>query len=126
MRGEGRTAFAAILLMIVGVLNIIYGIGAVDNANIIVNDTRFIFSDLSAMGWLLIVIGVVQLIGGLSLIRGAIFGRIIGVVAGSISAIVSLISVGGAYPWWSLGIFFLSVWIVYGILIYGEDERSLT
>lgn len=126
MRGEGRAAFAAILLMIVGVLNIIYGIGAIDNANVFVNDTRFIFSDLSTMGWLLLLIGVVQLIGGFSLIRGAIFGRIIGVAAGSISAIVSLISVGGAFPWWSLGIFFLSVWIVYGILVYGEDERSLT
>jgi len=124
MRGEGRVAFAAILLMIVGVLNIIYGFGAIDNANVLVNDTRFIFSDLSALGWLLLLIGVVQLIGGLSLIRGAVFGRVIGVAAGSISAVVSLISVGGAYPWWSLGIFFLSVWVVYGILVYGEDERA--
>lgn len=124
MRGEGRVAFAAVLLMIVGVLNIIYGFGAVDNANVFVNDTRFIFSDLSTMGWLLILIGVFQLFGGFSLARGAVFGRVIGVAAGSISAIVSLISVGGAFPWWSLGIFFLSVWVVYGILVYGEDERS--
>lgn len=122
MRGEGRALFAAVLLIIVGVLNIIYGIGAVDNANVFVNDTRFVFSDLSTMGWLLIAIGIVQLIGGFSLARGAVFGRIIGVFAGSIGAVVSLLSVGGAFPWWSLGIFFLSVWVVYGILVYGEEE----
>ena len=34
MRGTGRAIFAATLLLIVGTLNIIYGIGALDNANI--------------------------------------------------------------------------------------------
>ena len=38
MRGTGRATFAAILLLIVGTLNIIYGIGALDSANIFVND----------------------------------------------------------------------------------------
>jgi hypothetical protein len=27
-------------------------------------------------------------------------------------------------PWWSLGIFFLCVYIVHGIFIYGDDERA--
>ena len=36
--------FAAILLMIVGTINIIYGIGALDDANVYVNDTRYIFT----------------------------------------------------------------------------------
>ena len=40
MRGVGRTAFAAVLLVIAGTLNIIYGIGALDDANIFVNDKR--------------------------------------------------------------------------------------
>ena len=65
MRGAGRAMFAAILLMIVGTINIIYGIGALDNANIFVNDTRFIFTNLNTMGWVLIILGVVQLTGGL-------------------------------------------------------------
>ena len=42
MRGAGRAGFAAILLLIVGTINIIYGIGALDDANIFVNDKRFI------------------------------------------------------------------------------------
>ena len=36
--------FAAVLLLIVGTLNIVYGIGALDDARIFVNDTRFIFT----------------------------------------------------------------------------------
>ena len=38
MRGAGRVVFTATLLLIVGTLNIIYGIGALDDANVLVND----------------------------------------------------------------------------------------
>ena len=44
MRGTGRVVFAATMLLIVGTLNIVYGIGALDSANIFVNDQRFIFT----------------------------------------------------------------------------------
>ena len=126
MRGAGRVAFAAVLLIIVGTLNIIYGIGAIDNANIFVNDTRFILTDLSTLGWVLIVVGIFQLTGGFSLAAGKSYGRVIGVAAGSLGAMSALFSIGGAYPWWSLGVFFLSIWIVYGILVYGEDEAPIS
>jgi hypothetical protein len=123
MRGAGRVAFAATLLLIAGTLNIIYGIGALDNANIFVNDKRFIFSNLNTMGWILIILGVIQLTGGFSLLAGNVYGRVIGVVGGSLGAIGALLSIGGSYPWWSLGIFVLCVWVVWGILVFGEDER---
>jgi len=125
MRGAGRVAFAGVLLLIAGTLNIIYGIGALDDANIFVNDKRFIFTNLNTMGWVLIVLGLIQLTGGFSLMAGNTYGRVIGVVAAGLGAIGALLSIGGAYPWWSLGIFALCLWILYGILIYGgEDDRA--
>ena len=122
MRGAGRVVFAATLLLIVGTLNIIYGIGALDDANIFVNDTRFILSDLNTLGWVLIILGVIQLTGGFSLMAGNAYGRVIGVIGGSLGAIGALLSIGGAYPWWSLGIFVLCVYVVHGILVFDEDE----
>jgi hypothetical protein len=124
MRGAGRVIFAAVLLLVAGTLNIIYGIGSLDDANIFVNDTRFIFTNLNTMGWVLIVLGVIQLAGGISLMAGNTFGRVIGIIGASLGAIGALLSIGGKYPWWSLGIFFLSLWILHGILIYGEEERA--
>jgi hypothetical protein len=124
MRGAGRVLFAATLLLIVGTLNIIYGIGSLDDANIFVNDQRFIFTNLNTMGWVLIILGVIQLTGGFSLFAGNTYGRVIGIIGGSLGAIGALLSIGGSYPWWSLGIFFLCVYIVHGIYIYGEDERA--
>jgi hypothetical protein len=123
MRGAGRATFAAILLLIVGTLNVIYGIGALDSANIFVDDRRFILSDLNTLGWVLIVLGVIQFIGGLSLMAGNTYGRVIGIIGGSLGAIGALLSVGGDYPWWSLAIFALCVYVVHGIAVLGEDER---
>ena len=124
MRGTGRAAFAAILLILVGTINLIYGIGALDDANIFVNDTRFILDDLNTLGWVLIILGVVQLIAGFSLMAGSAFGRVIGIIAGSIGAIEALLSIGGNNPWWSLAVFALCVYIVHGLVIFGEDERA--
>jgi hypothetical protein len=126
VRGAGRATFAAILLLIAGTLNIIYGIGALDSANIYANDTRYIFTNLNTMGWVLIVLGVIQLTGGFSLIAGNTYGRIIGIIGGTLGAIAALLSIGSANPWWSLAIFFLCVWIVHGIMVLGDDERTAT
>jgi hypothetical protein len=125
MRGTGRATFAAILLLIAGTINIVYGIGALDSANIFVNEKRFILDDLNTMGWVLIVLGVIQLTGGFSLLAGNAYGRIIGIIGASLGAIGALFSIGGTNPWWSLAVFFLCVWVVYGIVILGEDEREL-
>ena len=124
MRGTGRVAFAGILLLIVGTLNVIYGIGALDNANLFVNDTRFILSDLNTLGWVLIVLGIIQLTGGFSLLAGNAYGRVIGIVAASLGAIGALFSIGGNDPWWSVCIFALCVYVIYGIAEFGEDEKA--
>ena len=125
MRGAGRATFAAVLLLIAGTLNIIYGIGALDNANIFAGGQRYVFSDLNTMGWVLIVLGLVQLTGGFSLWSGNTWGRVIGIAGAGLGAIAALLSVSGPNPWWSLGVFALCVYILHGIFVLGEDERSL-
>src|SRR3954449_8430939 len=114
MRGVGRAIFAATLLLMVGFINIIYGIGALDGANIFVNDQRFVLTNLNTMGWVLIILGIIQIAGGLSLMAGNTYGRVIGIVGASLGAIGALLSVGGNNPWWSLAVFFLCVYIVHG------------
>jgi hypothetical protein len=124
MRGTGRAVFVATLLLIVGTLNIIYGIGALDDANYFVNQTRYILTNLNTLGWVTILIGVIQLTAGFSLIAGNAYGRVIAIIAASLGAIEALLSISGENPWWSLAIFFLCIWIVHGIFIYGDDERA--
>jgi hypothetical protein len=127
MRGAGRVVFAAVFLLIVGTLNIIYGIGAVADANWYVNDTRYILTNLHTLGWVMIILGVIQLTGGFSLMVGHTYGRVIGIVGGSLGAIGALLSMGQSQnPFWELGIFALCCWVVYGIIVFGEEEPTRT
>jgi hypothetical protein len=124
MRGVGRAFLAATLLILAGFIDIIYGIGALDGANIFVNDRRYILTDLNTLGWVLIILGIIQISGGLSLYLGNTYGRVIGIIGGGLGAIAALLSIGGNYPWWSLALFFLCVYIVHGIALYGDEYAT--
>jgi hypothetical protein len=50
VRGPGRATFAAVLLMIVGVLNVIYGINAISNSNFFVHHANYMFGNLKTWG----------------------------------------------------------------------------
>ncbi len=121
VRGEGRTAFAAILLIIAGVLNVIYGIAAISEAHFFTDSgTHFVFSSLNTWGWITLILAVIELTGGISLLGGNAYGRVIGIVGASLGAIGSLLAISGAYPFWSLGIFALCVIVLHGLIVYGE------
>jgi hypothetical protein len=115
--------FVAILLLIAGTLNIIYGIAAVGNAHFF-NNTQYVFASLHSWGWITIIVGIIQLTAGLSLFGGGGYGRIIGIVAASIGALESLLSVGGVHPWWSLAIFALCLFVLHGLIIFGEEQTA--
>jgi hypothetical protein len=118
----GWVTFAAVMLMIAGVLNLIYGIAALGDSSFFVNDTRYIFSGLHTWGWVTLILGVFQLIAALSLWGGGLFGRIVGIGAAGLSAIAALLSIP-AYPLWSLAIFALDIVIIHQIATRGTDGR---
>jgi hypothetical protein len=124
MRGVGRAVFAAILLLIAGTLNIIYGIAAIDDATFYADSTRYVFSNLSTWGWVTLILGLIQLTAGFSLFGGGTYGRVVGIAAATLGAIGALLSVGGAFPFWSLGIFALCVIVLHGLIVYGEPETE--
>jgi hypothetical protein len=123
MRGVGSALFVGILLMVAGILNIIYGIAAVGNAKFFVDDTQFVFSSLHTWGWITIILGIIELTAAFSLFAGGVYGRLIGIVAASIGAIGALLDVGGAHPWWALGIFAICVICIHGLVVLGEPEE---
>ncbi|MBS1886703.1 MAG: hypothetical protein JSU06_05890 [Actinobacteria bacterium] len=119
VRGEARAMFAAILLLIAGVLNVIYGIGAISNGTFFSHSQYVVFS-LGFWGWMTLLLGLVQLTGGYSLFSGGTYGRTIGIIGASVGAVEALLSVGGSYPFWSLGIFALCLIVLHGLIVYGE------
>src|SRR6218665_1876576 len=93
IQGAGWVMFAGIMILIVATLNIIYGIAAIDNARFFIEDQKFILSDLHTWAWIILVIGVLQLFAGFSIWAGGEYGRWIGIITASVSAIGALLTI---------------------------------
>jgi hypothetical protein len=121
-RVTGWWVFAAILLVMAGVLNIIWGIAAIGDSTFFVADQKYIFSGLHTWGWIMLIIGVIEVFAAVSLIYGGGFGRWVGIVAAALASISALLSLP-AYPFWSLCVFALSLIILYELA--KAPERSI-
>ena len=122
---SGWVTFAGIMLLIVGVLNVIYGIAAIGDSKFFVHDTKYILSNLNTWGWVTLILGVLQVIAAFSLWSGNLYGQIFGIGAASLSAIGALLSIP-AYPFWSLAIFALDIIIIQQIATRGSEGRGVS
>jgi len=109
---SGWWVFAGVLLLVAGVLNIIYGIAAIGDSKFFLDEATFILSSLNTWGWIILIIGVLELVAAFSLFSGGEFGRWFGIFVASLNAIGALLSIS-AYPFWSLAVFALAIIIIY-------------
>ena len=109
---SGWWVFAGVLLLIAGVLNIIYGIAAIGDSKFFTENVTYILSGLHTWGWILLIIGVLELVAAFSLFSGGEFGRWFGIFIASLNAIGALLSIP-AYPFWSLAVFALAIIVIY-------------
>ena len=122
-RGQGLVTFAGVMLMIVAVLNTLYGLAAIDKANFFVADARYVFGDLSTWGWFLLALGVLQAFAAFAIWRGAAWGRWFGVACASVNAILQMLWIP-AYPILAMTILALDIAVIYGLLAYGGRRRA--
>jgi hypothetical protein len=123
-QGGGWLAFAGIMLAIVGVMNIVYGIAAIDSANFYANNAKYVFSDLNTWGWIMLCIGAVQFAAAFAIFGNITWGRWIGILSASVNAIFQLLFIP-SYPFLSLALFAVDILIVYGLVAHGGRRVEL-
>jgi hypothetical protein len=123
-RGAGWVLFAGMMLMLVGILNVIYGIAAIGDSSFFVNNTKYILSDLNTWGWVMLILGAVQLGASFSVWKGNLLGVWIGIAVAGLNAIGALLSIP-AYPFWSLAVFTIDILVIYGLAVYGGQHRAI-
>lgn len=116
--GHGWVAFAGTVLMVIGVLNVIYGIAAISNSHFYVNGARFVFSDLNTWGWVVLVTGALQVATALGIVARNTFAIWAGVAFASLNAIAQLLMIP-AYPLLSIALFAVDVIVIYGLVVHG-------
>jgi hypothetical protein len=120
-KGAGWLAFAGMMVLIAGTLNVIWGIAALDDASFFIEDERYILEDLNTMGWVILVIGIIQVLAALSIWSGGEFGRWIGIIGATLGAIAALLSIPG-FPLWSVCVFGVNLLVLYGLMAYGGHQ----
>jgi hypothetical protein len=120
---SGWVTFAGVMLAIVGVLNIIYGIAAIDSANFFINDARYVFSDLATWGWVLLIIGAVQFCAAFSIFGDTSWGRWVGILTAGLNSIAQLLFLP-AYPLLALALFSVDILVIYGLVAYGGRRST--
>jgi hypothetical protein len=117
-QGVGWVVFAAVMLGLAAVWNVIDGILAISKSHVFVANAHYVFSDLRTWGWIVLILGVLQGFAAFTLLSGSEFARWFGIASAGISAIGQL-SFVSAYPWWSMAMFAVDILIIYGLAVYG-------
>jgi hypothetical protein len=109
---SGWWVFAGVLLLVAGVLNNIYGIAAIGDSKFFTEHGQYIISSLHTWGWIILILGVLELVAAFSLFSGGEFGRWFGVFIASLNAIGALLTIPNN-PFWSLAVFALTIIVIY-------------
>ncbi len=117
----GVTVFAGVLMIMVGVFHAIQGLVALFNDEFYALGQEYIFQfDITAWGWIHLLLGVVIALAGFSLFRGALWARTVAVVVAAVSMVSSFAWLPH-HPVWSILIIALDVAVIWAVTLHGRD-----
>jgi hypothetical protein len=114
--------FAVALLVTVGFFNLIDGIAAIANSHVFVANAHYVVGDLRAWGWVVLILGTLQVIAAVAVLAGSQAARWFAVVVIGLNAIGQMLFIP-AYPFWSLLIIAVDVVALWGLCAYGSREN---
>jgi hypothetical protein len=123
-KGTGWILFAWLMILTAGIMSIIDGIVGLSKSSFFTETgSRYVFSDLRTWSWVVLILGILQLIAAVSVWRGGQFGRWYGIGMAIVSLIVWLSWIP-IYPFWALTIMVLDVLVIYALAVYGGDALT--
>jgi hypothetical protein len=120
--GYGMVVFAAVLLGMLGVFNIIDGIAAIARSSVFIGNARYVIGDLRTWGWVALILGVAQGLASIGVLAGNQIARWTGVAVVGLNAIGQMFFLPG-YPFWSLMIIAVDVVALWGLCAYGSRDN---
>jgi hypothetical protein len=118
-RGYGLILFAAVLLLVLGFFNMIYGIAAIANSHVFTANAHYVIGDLRAWGWITLILSVLQLVAAAGILAGNQLARWFAVAVVGLNAIDMMFFLP-SYPFWALVIIAVDVVALYGLCAYGS------
>ena len=108
-------SFAAAMMVVLGVFQVIAGLTALFDDGFFVVAENYVFDlDPTAWGWIHLLLGIVFVLAGVGLARGAGWARDTALILVMVSAVVNFLNIP-SYPFWSLLVIGLDVWVIFAL-----------
>jgi hypothetical protein len=117
-------AFAGVMMVILGSLDAIWGLAAILNDEIVVvgGHGALIF-DITAWGWIQLLVGIVIGLTGLGLIVGNEMARVLGIFLLALNAVLQVVWFPAA-PLWAFLMILLDVVIIYQLTVNWTEREG--
>jgi hypothetical protein len=120
----GFILFAAIMMIMSGVFQAIQGLVAIFENEFYVPTRNYIFQfDATSWGWIHLILGLVVAFAGWGLLSGRTWARTVAIVLAVLSAIANFAFIP-YYPFWSLLIITLDIFVIWAVAAHGGDMRD--
>jgi TRAP-type mannitol/chloroaromatic compound transport system permease small subunit len=118
--GAGWVFFAAIMLVIGGVLGALQGLAAIIKSGYYAIPPNYYISiNAKGWGWTHLILGLVVVLAGFALFRGAMWARILGIIIAGVSLIVNFAFIP-VYPFWAMLIIAVDVLVIWALAAHGR------
>lgn len=120
---SGWIAFAGVMMFILGSLNAIWGLGGILNDDVVVvGGHGALILDITAWGWVHLILGSLIALVGVGLITGNSAARVAGVFLVALNAIAQIVWFPAA-PLWAFLMIILDTIIIYQLTMnWSADE----
>ena len=121
-RHSGWVTFAAVMVVIVGLYNVLSGAGAIAESESVtarVNEVLYGI-DIKTWGWFWLVVGVAQLITGILLFSRSTIGALMAIFGATVSASFTIFIIFVA-PLWAITVLTLDLGIIWIISANSDD-----
>jgi len=122
--GYGLIVFAVTMLGIVGIFNLIDGIAAVAKSHVFVAGAHYVVGDLRIWGWVMLILGALQVLAAFGVMAGNQLARWFGVAVLGLGAIAMMFFIP-AYPFWALVIIAAELVALWALCAYGSKENLM-
>src|SRR3954451_5963452 len=111
----GGIWFAASVMTLVGGFQLVSGLAAVINDKFYVVSRNYAFNlDVTAWGWIHLVLGVLLLVCGIGLFRRSPWAGVTAIFLAMLSAFANFFFIP-YYPFWALLVIALDVWVIWAL-----------
>ena len=123
-RRSGWVIFATTMFVIVGVLNVIYGLTMIINNEWIVFAADEIwYLDITAWGWITLLLGVLALFVAFGVYAGQTWAQVVGIIAATLAAVDAFLVIP-YFPVWGIVLLALAILLIWALAVHGDEVMA--